>query len=238
MSPQWIYGVKLFKKKNSSLQIPNINFTANQMPAIMVGGGGHAQSLFDLATQSGIVVQGYVNPIESEFFTEKQIRYLGIDLEFLASNQKNLPMLLGIGFAKLSQNRYTIRKLYESHGITFKNVYGLNSTISESASISECVYIHQNCHIGSGALIESGAVVNTGAIVEHGVSIGFDSHVAPSAVLCGESSIGDNSQIGANATVLPGVIIGNNVIVGAGTVVISNVDDNSVVVGNPHRSLN
>lgn len=49
--------------------------------------------------------------------------------------------------------------------------------------------------------------------------------------------IGDNVWIGANATILPGVTIGNHVIIGAGSVVVRNIPDKSLVVGNPSRII-
>ncbi|WP_373033575.1 DapH/DapD/GlmU-related protein [Sulfurovum sp.] len=53
----------------------------------------------------------------------------------------------------------------------------------------------------------------------------------------GKVKIGDNVFIGASSTVLPGVIIGNNVIVGAGSIVVSDIPDNSIVVGNPAKVI-
>lgn len=50
-----------------------------------------------------------------------------------------------------------------------------------------------------------------------------------------KTKIGNNVFLGANAIVLPGVTIGNNVIVGAGSVVTKDVNDNSVVCGNPAK---
>ena len=49
--------------------------------------------------------------------------------------------------------------------------------------------------------------------------------------------IGDNVYIAANATVIGGVNVGNNVIIGAGSVVVKDIPDNSVVVGNPARVI-
>ena len=49
--------------------------------------------------------------------------------------------------------------------------------------------------------------------------------------------IGDNVFVGADAIILPGVKIGNNVIIGAGCVVAHDIPDNSVVVGNPCRTI-
>ena len=47
--------------------------------------------------------------------------------------------------------------------------------------------------------------------------------------------IGDSVWIGAGAQICPGVTIGNNVIIGCGSIVIRDIPDNSVAVGNPCR---
>lgn len=49
--------------------------------------------------------------------------------------------------------------------------------------------------------------------------------------------IGDNVTIGANVTIIGGITIGNNVTIGAGSVVVKDVPDNCIVVGNPGRIL-
>ncbi|MDE5560843.1 MAG: sugar O-acetyltransferase [Bacteroidaceae bacterium] len=48
-------------------------------------------------------------------------------------------------------------------------------------------------------------------------------------------NIGDNCWIGGGVTILPGVSIGCNCTIGAGSVVVGNIPDNSVAVGNPCR---
>src|SRR5262249_43959498 len=45
------------------------------------------------------------------------------------------------------------------------------------------------------------------------------------------------AKIGANATLLPGVVVGRNALVGAGAVVVRDVPDGTVVVGNPARVI-
>ena len=49
--------------------------------------------------------------------------------------------------------------------------------------------------------------------------------------------IGDNVTIGCHACIIGGVHIGNNVTIGAGAVVVKDVPDNAVVVGNPARII-
>lgn len=49
--------------------------------------------------------------------------------------------------------------------------------------------------------------------------------------------IGNHVWIGARAIILKGVKIGDNSIVGAGSVVTKNVDDNTIVAGNPAKYI-
>lgn len=46
-------------------------------------------------------------------------------------------------------------------------------------------------------------------------------------------TIGNNCWFGGDVTVLPGVKIGNNCTIGAGSVVVHDIEDNSIAVGNP-----
>lgn len=46
-------------------------------------------------------------------------------------------------------------------------------------------------------------------------------------------TVGDNVWIGGSVTILPGVTIGSNVTIGAGSVVVKDIPDNCVAVGNP-----
>lgn len=48
-------------------------------------------------------------------------------------------------------------------------------------------------------------------------------------------NIGDNVWIGGSVTILPGVTIGSNVTIGAGSVVVKDIPDGCVAVGNPCR---
>jgi len=48
-------------------------------------------------------------------------------------------------------------------------------------------------------------------------------------------TVGNNVWIGAGVHVMPGVKIGSNVVIGGGSVVVKDIPDNSVAVGNPCR---
>ena len=50
-------------------------------------------------------------------------------------------------------------------------------------------------------------------------------------------TVGDNVWIGAGVQVMPGVKIGSNVVIGGGSVVVKDIPDNVVAVGNPCRPI-
>lgn len=50
-------------------------------------------------------------------------------------------------------------------------------------------------------------------------------------------TIGDNVWIGGNAVIMPGVHIGSNVVIGAGSVVVKDIPNNMVAVGNPCKVI-
>lgn len=50
-------------------------------------------------------------------------------------------------------------------------------------------------------------------------------------------TVGDNVWIGAGVSVMPGVTIGNNVVIGGGSVVVKDIPDNCVAVGNPCKVI-
>ncbi|KXT72965.1 Galactoside O-acetyltransferase [Streptococcus sp. DD10] len=50
-------------------------------------------------------------------------------------------------------------------------------------------------------------------------------------------TVGDNVWIGAGVQVMPGVTIGNNVVIGGGSIVVKDIPDNSVAVGNPCKVI-
>ncbi len=49
--------------------------------------------------------------------------------------------------------------------------------------------------------------------------------------------VGDNVWIGAGVHVMPGVTIGSNVVIGAGSIVVKDIPDNSVAIGNPCKVI-
>ena len=106
-----------------------------------------------------------------------------------------------------------------------------------------------NIHIGDNFFANYGCVILDACRVDIGCSVmlapyvglftathPIDAEVRTSRLEYGKPiKIGDNSWLGARTTVNPGVTIGKNTVIGSGSVVIKDIPDNVVAVGNPCR---
>ncbi|MDH5523371.1 MAG: serine acetyltransferase [Desulfobulbaceae bacterium] len=123
---------------------------------------------------------------------------------------------------------------------------------NKSKTISNLITMHcfRSCGIeftgelqcGSGLVFRHpvGTVINSNSIIGDNCSIGGSVTIgqkipifySPDAPI-----IGDNVTIGNGSTILGSVRIGNNVIIGANSLIIHDIDNNSVVAGNPPRLI-
>ncbi len=128
---------------------------------------------------------------------------------------------------------------------------GQGATVREDNQIGDDVSIGTNATLEFGNRIGDRVRIHSGSFLEM-VTIGNDVFIGPNAVFCddphpmgcprykecqGGAEVGDHARIGANSTILPGVKIGRNSLIGAGSVVVDDVPEDTVVVGNPARPI-
>ncbi|MCX2965385.1 serine O-acetyltransferase [Gordonia aquimaris] len=84
-------------------------------------------------------------------------------------------------------------------------------------------------HHGFGIVIHADSVIGDFVTIRQGVTIGATSRGAP--------IIRNQANLGASSLVIGPVIVGCNAVVGAGAVVVKDVPDGDIVVGNPAKSI-
>lgn len=88
---------------------------------------------------------------------------------------------------------------------------------------------------GQSLVINDGTVIGDDCTLRHCTTIGNKQLADGSFSKC--PSIGNNVDIGSNVCIIGPIIIGNNVTIGAGSVVVKDVPDGAVVVGNPGKII-
>ena len=147
--------------------------------------------------------------------------------------------------------------IIRSHTIIYAgNTIGANFQTGHSVMIRECNEIGDDCSIGTHSNLEHHIKIGNRVRIHSHVFIPEysiledDAWVGPGAVFTNDlypptknvsalkgPLLMAGARVGANVTLLPGVIIGRHALVGAGAVVVCDVPDGKVVVGNPARII-
>lgn len=107
--------------------------------------------------------------------------------------------------------------------------------------IKDNVEVGYNCVIMRGLIndtvIETGVKLDNLVHVAHDCKIKENATLTAGVILCGHVTIGNKTRMAPNSTVKQRLSIGSNCIVGLGAVVLKNVPDDDVMIGNPATSL-
>ncbi len=105
------------------------------------------------------------------------------------------------------------------------------------------------CKIGNGVLmaplaqlspdttIEDNCILLPNSFVGHDSTLKRFAHVATNGVVGANVTVGRAVHVGSNATIREKINIGDFSLIGAGSVVLNDVPENSIFVGNPARLL-
>ena len=91
--------------------------------------------------------------------------------------------------------------------------------------------------VQGSTVIREGTKIDHHCHIAHNVQIGKHNTLANGCIIEGSCIVGDYNTFGAGVIVQRKVKIGNNCKFGSGAVVVKDVEDNSVMVGNPARRL-
>ena len=121
-----------------------------------------------------------------------------------------------------------------------------SAVVGERCNIGQNVFIDGKVLIGNGVKIQNNVSVYGGVIVEDdcflGPSMVFTNVINPRSFVERKTEfrptyLRRGCTIGANATIVCGVEIGRYALVGAGTVIIRDVPEYAMMVGNPARQI-
>ncbi|MGJ4927673.1 NeuD/PglB/VioB family sugar acetyltransferase [Bradyrhizobium sp. HKCCYLS2038] len=196
---------------------------------IILGFGGHARSVAEVALTGGVRSLMFVddNAREGENF---------LGFPAVRALEHAMPMgwscmpAIGDGTLRTAQFEFA-----RSMGWPLAKVIATDASIHSYDSIGPGCFVGHHAHVGPSARVGEGCIINTGAIVEHESTVGNFSHVSVNAVVAGRSRLGSFVFLGAGAVVIDGVSVGDRITIGAGATVIKSLDVPGTYVGSPAR---
>lgn len=119
----------------------------------------------------------------------------------------------------------------------FLTIIHPTASVSKTAQIGRGTVIFQNVTVTANAKIGNHIVILPNSIISHDVEIGDYTCITGGVCISGEVKIGRSCYLGTNSALRDGVTVRDRCLVGMGSVVINDVKEDSVVVGNPARFL-
>lgn len=179
----------------------------------LIGAGGHARVVADIAALCGLAVVAYVDSVRADWLTVPHF-----DSEAaLRAAQPGCDIAVAFAGTKPEHLRRRLQLFMEfaaaGHGSPV--LQHPAATVSASTELARGSQVMGGAVINPSARIGQGCIVNTSAVIEHDVVLGAGSHVAPGAVLLGAARIGECCLIGAGAVILPGAVVADGTLVPA-----------------------
>lgn len=203
---------------------------------VILGGGGHARVVLQLAREAGHSVIGFSAPAASA--AGWPVPWLGTDDDLLnRADAPNLAALLGVGKVDAGDRRLRLMAWLEAAGIRFPMLASRSATLHDDVTWGAGTLVLSGAVVVTGTRLGRACIVNTNASVDHDCVLEDDVHVAPGVTLCGGVRVGAHTLIGAAATVLPGVRICARSVVGAGATVTHDIREPGVYLGTPARRV-
>jgi UDP-N-acetylbacillosamine N-acetyltransferase len=195
----------------------------------ILGFGGHARSIGDVAIDLGIANLLFVDPHARE---DEGFAGFPVALELphsLPDGWKIVPGT-GDGVKRERQIEHALQRDLPLTALVSARAY-----VGTGAEIGIGAFIAHHAHLGPLVSIGCGTIVNTSAVIDHEGRIGDFTHVSVNATIAGRCRIGSHVMIGAGATVIDNIDIADHVIIGAGATVVADIRKPGTYVGCPAR---
>jgi UDP-perosamine 4-acetyltransferase len=199
---------------------------------LILGAGGHARAMADVALACGWTVAGFTDRAG----IPRGPGVVGDDTEAEKLLRAGLieGAVVGVGNTSLDRRAELFARLRRD-GVAVPTLLHPRATVSPSSRLGAGVAVFPGAVLGVKVEVGDNAVIYSGALLEHDCRVAAHAYLSPGVVLSGSVTVGEGAFLGAGAVVLPGVTIGARSLVAAGAVVTEDVAVGATVMGVPAR---
>ena len=201
-------------------------------PLVLIGGGGHCQSVIEVAESTGREIRGILDLPEEVGKQVLGYPVLGTD-DQLVDYAQNCEFVITVGFIKNPSLRIKLFNQVREAGGVLATLIASTAYVSRHASLGAGTVVMHHAFVNAGAKIGENVIINTFCNIEHGVTVGNQCHISTGVMVNGDCRVGDNCFIGSQSVLSNGVSICDDVLVGAGSFVRKSILRPGIYSGNP-----
>lgn len=199
------------------------------MRLLVLGAGGHARAVADVAAECGWDVAGFLERVGAPL-SPGVIGDDG-DIVVAARRERADACVVGVGNTALARRR-ELFDLIRSGGLQTPALVHPRASVSRSARVGAGSVVCAGVVLGPGVEVGENVVLYGNVTVEHGCRIDDHAYLAPGVILCGDVHIEAGVFLGAGAIVLPGVVMGKDAMLSAGGCARADVRAGARIAGN------
>jgi sugar O-acyltransferase (sialic acid O-acetyltransferase NeuD family) len=197
---------------------------------VLVLGTHHfAPEVFDLASETGVTVTGFVENLDRERTKEPLDGLPVFWIDELAAFSATHLAVCALG----TTERHRFVDEAAALGMAFTTLVHPTARVSGRSSLAEGTIVSSGVQIATRTEIGRHVIVNRGALIGHDVVVGDYVTIGPGANIGGLSQIGDRAYVAMSAVILDRITIGADARVAAGAVVTKDVPPGTEVRGVP-----
>lgn len=195
---------------------------------VVLGAGGHAKVVADMAGLLGHEVTAYVDEDGSRLASDIH----GITVVGGLDDVRDLPVALGIGDNQARLRRY---QHLVGDGRQVMTLVHPSAILASTVALGAGTVVMAGVVVNSDTSVGAAVVLNTACSVDHDCDLADGVHVAPGSRLAGGVSVGTGALVGIGSSIVPLRQVGDWAVCGAGSVVVGDVPDGCTVKGVPAR---
>lgn len=210
------------------------------MKCVIIGAGNYSNVLYNymLAQNEQVEIVGFVDDNKTLHGTEILGKPVLGSAQLLYELRKT-HQVEGV-YCPIGNNAVRVKFLKLANELG----YQLPNFIHQSSVVGPNVNMGKGIYIMPGTVIMPNATLSNYCMISMCISIGHDTFFEEGVFVANGCNIGGNIHfkkdtfVGMGATIISGVkMIGEKCVIGAGTVIIKDVPDFSVIVGNPGKVI-
>lgn len=198
------------------------------------GAGGQGSIVFDVATKQNNLEKCWDDIIFIDDWNNEGVAFghKRLHLKRLLKEQSLEEISFNVALGEPRDKQRVFKELINS-GLTPANVISPDVQIGSDVQLGNGLFLNTGAIIHPSTTIGNNVTLMERSTVGHHCSVSDHCFITAGVIIGGNNQIGEGTFVGLHAITREKTTVGSNAVIGMGAVVVKNVPDSSVVVGNP-----